>query len=106
MTYQPSTLNNAENVGPLDRVNRFLLGMTLITVAVLFTGIPEAAIAGLVAAGFYTGLTAFIGWDPLYALINAYRSQASVPATSSTMRAYRLQQAHTSQYRDEYRQAA
>ncbi|MEJ2652318.1 MAG: DUF2892 domain-containing protein [Gammaproteobacteria bacterium] len=67
MTYQLITPNNAENVGSLDRVNRFLVGMTLLTVAVLFTAISETALAGLVAVGFYAGLTAFIGWDPLKA---------------------------------------
>ena len=76
MTYQVSHLTNVDNVGPLDRANRIIVGTTLIAVAVLFTAIPEAAIAGIVAIGTYAGLTGFIGWDPLYALAKPSQRQA------------------------------
>ena len=76
MTYQVTHLSNVDNVGPLDRVNRIIVGTTLIAVTVLFTALPEAAIAGIVAAGMYAGLTGFIGWDPLYALAKALQRQA------------------------------
>ena len=73
MTYQAANLPNVENIVSIDRVNRIIAGMSLITVAVLFTAIPEAAIAGIVAFGAYLGLTAFIGWDPVYAVVKAFQ---------------------------------
>lgn len=76
MTYQETHFTEAENVGLLDRVNRLIMGTTLIVAAVLFTAIPSAAVAGMVAFGIYAGLTAFIGWDPLYALAKAVQRQA------------------------------
>jgi len=79
MTYQVTHLSNVDNVGPLDRINRIIVGTTLITVTVLFTALSEAAIAGLVAVGTYAGLTGFIGWDPLYALSKANQRQATAP---------------------------
>ena len=79
MTYQVTHLSDVNNVGPLDRVNRIIVGTTLIAVTVMFTAISEAAIAAIVAAGTYAGLTGFIGWDPLYALTKASQRQAPAP---------------------------
>jgi hypothetical protein len=79
MTYQVTHLSDVDNVGPLDRVNRIIVGTTLIAVTVMFTALPEVAIASIVAVGTYAGLTGFIGWDPLYALTKAFQRQA--PAT-------------------------
>jgi len=78
MTHQEIDVDNLENVGMFDRANRIILGITSITVAVAFTAIPEAAIVSLVAVGIYTGLTAFIGWDPLYALAKASQQRPPV----------------------------
>lgn len=88
MTYQKTNLSEVENVGSLDRVNRIIVGVTLIAVAVLFTAIPSAAVVGIVALGIYAGLTAFIGWDPLYALVKAFQQKtpAQTPATVTTYR--------------------
>jgi hypothetical protein len=78
MIYQQTHLSQAENIGPLDRVNRIIVGTSIIMVAVLFTAITSAAAAGIVALGIYAGLTGFIGWDPLYAL--AKPLQQATPA--------------------------
>jgi len=85
MTYQTIDFYNVENVGPLDRVNRIIAGTTLIIVAVLFTAIAPASIAGLVALGTYAGLTGFIGWDPVYSVIKAFqhRDAVQVPAAAA-----------------------
>ena len=77
MTYQEIDLDNVENLGPFDRVNRIILGMTSIMLAVLFTAIPGTAIVVLTAVGMYSGLTAFIGWDPLYAMARAFQQQTA-----------------------------
>ena len=76
MSYQTNDFYHVENVGPLDRVNRIIVGTTLIMVAVLFTAISPASIVGLVALGTYAGLTGFIGWDPLYSLTRAFQQRA------------------------------
>jgi len=84
MTYKANDFYNVENVGPLDRVNRVIVGTTLIMVAVLFTAIAPASIAGLVALGTYAGLTGFIGWDPLYSMTKAFQHRAPEPLPAAT----------------------
>jgi len=92
MTYQASHLSNVDNVGPLDRVNRIIVGTTLIAVTELFTAIPEAAIAAIVATGMYAGLTGFIGWDPLYALAKTLQRQAPAPVLEPVATAQGLEE--------------
>mgnify|MGYP001554694897 FL=1 len=88
MAYQATNVSEVENVGSLDRVNRMIVAMILIAVAVLFTTIPAAAVVSIVALGIYVGLTASIGWDPLYALVKAFQQQtpAQIPAPVTTNR--------------------
>ena len=88
MTYQDTHFPNVNNIGPLDRINRIIVGTTLITVMVLFTAIPAATVASVVVIGMYAGLTGFIGWDPLYALVKEFQKQT--PAhTPAAITAYR-----------------
>ena len=86
MNTQSTHLPNIENVGPLDRVNRMIVALTLVTVAVLFTAIPPAAVFSIVAVSIYAGLTAAIGWDPLFVVVKALSQrvpdQASAAITS------------------------
>ncbi|MEJ2552851.1 MAG: DUF2892 domain-containing protein [Gammaproteobacteria bacterium] len=88
MRYQTTHLSDVNNVGPLERVHRIVVGLISITATLLFPAISEAAIVGLVALGVYAGLTGFIGWDPLYALMKGLQRQAPAPtpkpATTAT----------------------
>ena len=84
MTYQDTHFPNVNNIGPLDRINRIIVGTTLITVMVLFTAIPAATVASVVVIGMYAGLTGFIGWDPLYSLTKAFQHPAPEPLPSAT----------------------
>lgn len=103
MTYQASDLLQVENIGSIDRVNRVIAGVSLIMVAVLFTALPEAAIAGIVTLGTYLGLTAFIGWDPVYATAKLFQHQA--PARmSATVVSHQRQESRS--YHGEYKKAA
>jgi len=86
MTYQDTNVSKVENVGSLDRVNRGIAGMTLIMAATLITTIPSAAAAGMVALGVYAGLTAVIGWDPLYALVKAFQQQTPAQPSAAVTR--------------------
>ena len=90
MTYQDTHFPNVNNIGPLDRINRVIVGTTLITVMVLFTAIPAATVASVVAFSIYAGLTGFIGWDPLYGLVKGFQKQTSAQ-TPATVTAYRRQ---------------
>lgn len=76
MTYQDVNLSNVENVGPLDRINRMIVALTLVTVAVLFTAIPSAAVFGMVVLSIYAGLTAATGGDPLFVVVKAFQQRA------------------------------
>jgi hypothetical protein len=103
MTYQDTHFPNVNNIGPLDRINRIIVGTTLITVMVLFTAIPAATVASVVAIGMYAGLTGFIGWDPLYSLVKELQKQTPAHAPV-TVTAYRR---HGEQpYTGSYKQAA
>lgn len=84
MTYQDMNLSDPENVGPLDRVNRMIVALTLIAVAVVFTAISPAATFSLVVVSIYAGLTAAIGWDPMFAVIKVFSQQAP-NQTSATL---------------------
>ena len=86
MTYQEMNLSGVENVGPLDRVNRMIAALTLVTVAVAFTAIPPAAVFSIIVISIYAGLTAATGWDPLFVVVKALSQrmpeQAPVAVTS------------------------
>jgi hypothetical protein len=88
MTYQDMKQSNVENVGPLDRVNRMIVSLTLVTVAVVFTAIPPAAAFSIIAVSIYAGLTAAIGWDPLFVIVKALsqRVPEQSPATVTALR--------------------
>jgi hypothetical protein len=103
MTYQEANLPNVENIGSVDRVHRIIAGVALISVAVMFTALPEAAIAGIVALGAYLGLTAFIGWDPLYAVVKAFLHPTLMPLAATVAPHQRQDQ---QLYADGYKQAA
>ena len=81
MTYQDTNLSKVENVGLIDRANRMIVALTLVTVAVVFTAIPPAAVFSIIAVSIYTGLTAATGWDPLFVVIKAFSQRA--PAQTS-----------------------
>jgi hypothetical protein len=75
MTYRDTNLSELENVGPLDRVNRMIVALTLIVVAVMFTAIPPAAVFSLSVLSIYAGLTAVTGWDPLFVVVKVLQQR-------------------------------
>ena len=84
MTYQDANLAHVENVGPIDRVNRMIVSLTLIVVAVAFTALSPAAVFSLVVVSIYAGLTAATGWDPLFVVVKAL-SQRAPEQTAATV---------------------
>lgn len=87
MTYQNVNFPQVENVGLLDRANRMIVALTLVTVAVVFPVIPAAAFS-LVVISMYAGLTAATGWDPLFVIVKALsqRVPEQAAATVTTLR--------------------
>ena len=90
MANQQTNLLNVENIGSIDRFNRGIAGVSLIMVAVLFTALPLAAVVGIIAFGTYLGLTAFIGWDPIYTVTKAFQVRVT-PQASATVISYHNQ---------------
>jgi len=100
MTYRDTNLSELENVGPLDRVNRMIVALTLIAVAVVFTEIPPAAVFSLAVLSIYAGLTAATGWDPLFVLVKALQQRVPEQTVETvTPRRRREDQAAVGDYR-------
>jgi hypothetical protein len=52
-----------------------------------------AGVVAIIAFGAYLGLTAFIGWDPIYTVTKAFQVRA-VPQTSAKVVSYQKQARH------------
>ena len=68
-------INTYRNIGKVDRIIRLVVAMALI-MSVFFVGTVSADTQWsfefwnvLPFLGFYPGLTAFLGWDPVYELL-------------------------------------
>ena len=83
MAKRQTGVDNVENIGAFERINRLILALAAIMVAVVLSVIPETAIVALASIGIYSGLTAFFGWDPLYGLAKTLQRQPPAP-TSAT----------------------
>jgi len=83
MTYRDTNLSELENVGPLDRVNRMIVALTMIAVAVMFTAIPPAAVFSMAVLSIYAGLTAATGWDPLFVVVKALQQRPPEQAVAA-----------------------
>lgn len=65
-----------QNVGLVDRMGRFLIGSSILGYFVSYYEMEHPSISlawetGMVMAALYPLMTAMIGWDPLYAFLNA-----------------------------------
>ena len=103
MTYQDTNISHVENLGGVDRFNRMIVALTLVAVVELFTAIPAAAVFSIIVVSLYAGLTAMIGWDPLYSIVKAFSQRTDVrgPATVTNFERKEEQPAE-----DEYKKAA
>ena len=57
------------NINTVNRIARLALSLGLIFIVLSLSG-PLGALAYLPYVSIYTGITAFIGWDPAIALMN------------------------------------
>ena len=65
-----------ENVGLIDGVFRGSLGIAILLGVLLVPAFPSSLLVSLTLVATYLGLTAFLSWDPLYALARRSRHQA------------------------------
>ena len=86
MISQAKKFADVENVGMIDSVFRGSLSFAIILSVLLIPAISSSVMVVLTLIAIYTGLTAFISWDPFYALKKSSRYQLSenvkVSATS------------------------
>jgi hypothetical protein len=87
MTYEDEKFGAVENVGFADGVVRGSLSIALLVVIMLVPSITSYTLFGLTQLAIYAGLTAFIGWDPIYAMMKQAEPQQSAQP-SATVASY------------------
>ena len=75
MNSQIKKFTDVENVGMIDSVFRGSLSFAIILSVLLIPAISSSVMAALTLIAIYTGLTAFISWDPFYALMKGPKYQ-------------------------------
>jgi hypothetical protein len=87
MTYVDAKFTEVENVGFVDGVVRGSASIAILVAVMLIPTISSYTLFALTQLAIYAGLTAFIGWDPIYAMKKHPASQASAQAPA-TVAAY------------------
>ena len=83
MTYEDEKFAAVENVGFVDGVVRGSLSIAILVAVMLVPAITSFTLFGLTQLAIYAGLTAFIGWDPIYAMMKQAESQRPVQPTAT-----------------------
>ena len=65
-----------ENIGLIDGIFRGSLSIAVLLSVLLIPTISSSLLVSLTLVAFYLGLTAFLSWDPVYALVKTFRTQA------------------------------
>jgi hypothetical protein len=81
MTYEDPKFTQPENIGFIERIVRGSLSIALLVAAMLIPAIGTYSLFALTLVAIYLGLTAFIGWHPIYAMLN--QSASHVPSQPS-----------------------
>lgn len=69
MTYEDAKFTQPENVGYVERVVRVSVSFAILVVAMLVPAIGTYILFVMTQVAIYLGLTALIGWDPIYAML-------------------------------------
>jgi hypothetical protein len=77
MRRQVTNFFEVENVGLIDGVFRGSLSIAILLGVLLVPTISSGLLVSLTLAATYLGLSAFLSWDPLYALAKRSRSRAN-----------------------------
>ena len=68
MIYEDEKLTEVENMGFAESVVRASVSIAIVLAVLLIPSITSLTLFGLTQLAIYAGLTAFIGWDPIYAV--------------------------------------
>ena len=82
MTYEKEKFFEAENIGFAERIVRGYISIAIIMAIVLIPAINAYTLFGLTQIAIYVGLTAFVGWDPVYAVLK--RKITNVPVRAGS----------------------
>jgi hypothetical protein len=88
MTYEDERFAEVENVGFIDSVVRGSASIAIVVAVLLIPSISSFTLFGLTQLAIYAGLTAFIGWDPLYAVLKQSGNQVPAEVVRATAAAY------------------
>ena len=69
MTYEGEKFAEVENVGFVDSIVRGSMSIAVLVAVMLLPSITSLTLFVLTQLAIYAGLTAFIGWDPVYAML-------------------------------------
>jgi len=95
MTYVNEKFTQPENVGYVESVLRGSVSIALLVAVMLIPAIDSYFLFSLTVVSIYLGLTAFIGWDPIYAMLKQPSSGLPVQAPAVVVTPER-QQPHVS----------
>jgi hypothetical protein len=88
MTHKDEKFGAVENVGFVDGVVRGSVSITILVAILLVPSISSLTLFGLTQLAIYAGLTAFIGWDPVYAMMKRSESRRPAQQPSATVASY------------------
>jgi len=103
MTYEDAKFTEVENVGFVDGVVRGSASIAILVAVMLIPSITSYTLFALTQLAIYAGLTAFIGWDPIYALTKGSATPVAAQAPA-TVAAYPRREARP--VSDSHKQAA
>lgn len=83
MAHEDEVFAEVENVGYVDSVVRGSASIAILVAVMLMPSITAITLFGLTQLAIYAGLTAFIGWDPIYALIKQSESRQPIQAPAA-----------------------
>lgn len=69
MSFTVKKFSDVENVGLIDSAFRGSVAIAIVLSELLIPSISSVSLVVLTLIAIYTGLTAFLSWDPIYALI-------------------------------------
>lgn len=81
MIHEDAKFTRPENVGYIESIVRGSASIALLVVAMMIPAIGSYLLFALTQVAIYLGLTAFMGWDPIYAMLK--QSSSGMPARSS-----------------------
>jgi len=82
MRYLDANFPEVENVGLIDGTLRGSVSIASLVAVLLIPTMPVITLIGLTLVAIYTGLTAFLSWDPFYALVKKSQPQPPTPASA------------------------